>query len=497
MERASRGRSAVVAGLVTMLAAATARGQNTSYISMTGSMAAPSPSLSLYFGVPAASSLDMRTLGNGGGTNAAGQYVATGGIDSVLNLYTGAGSLLTENDDYNLPARDSRILWPGASGSYRLDMRPYSDSSLYNGKWALDVVNSAGPLAPMSLLTNGTVAIDTLVLSSDIADGATIELSGGALSVYEDLTIRSGGRFNLSGGTLQPGRIWVAGGRFDCTSGTLAWVDDYPIDVYEGGQFSFDNDLSLPAGGFLRVYIGGVASLGGNLTLAPPAGEGNYLQVNSGGQLNAPDHGLFIGGLGTGFVTVGSGGVLNAGSISLGCISGSGSGQMTVTGRDSHVSVTGSCILGTSSGTSASLSVLDAGRFEADDLSVGAALGSTGEAIVDGPSSLLKVTDRLSVAGSGTAVLNVTGGARVEAAAVYVPAFSCGHGTLSLSGTGSTLAAAEMTIVRHAGCDTSGTVHVGAATTLSVTGPLTVNGAGLIDIAGGTVHAGNLDLAGG
>src|SRR4051812_19240201 len=91
-------------GLVTCVHAQSA------FISATGTFANNTQTQDFFFSVNnGANNLSLRTWAYGGGNNAAGIGVGSGGIDSTLTLYTGGGTSIAFNDD-NSAAN------PGTSG---------------------------------------------------------------------------------------------------------------------------------------------------------------------------------------------------------------------------------------------------------------------------------------------------------------------------------------------------------------------------------------------
>src|SRR5579872_4480689 len=77
-------------------------------ISLTGSLDPNNPNdvLLYQFQVPAVSDLFFQSYGFGGGTNAAGTVIASGGFDPYLSIFVGTGpgaTFLASNDDGSCP----------------------------------------------------------------------------------------------------------------------------------------------------------------------------------------------------------------------------------------------------------------------------------------------------------------------------------------------------------------------------------------------------------
>src|SRR5689334_2211138 len=73
-----------------LLKAPIAAGQSTSFICATGTFSSPSGQFTDFnFSIPTTGSLTLRTQAYSGGTNFAGQAIASGGIDSILTFFSG------------------------------------------------------------------------------------------------------------------------------------------------------------------------------------------------------------------------------------------------------------------------------------------------------------------------------------------------------------------------------------------------------------------------
>ena len=123
---------------VLLMMALTTRAE--SYLSFTGTVTPnTNPNFEISFSVNTPDTLNARTWAYSGGTNASGEVIAPGGIDSVLHLYTGGNNFVATNDDINAPAnlRDSAITVPSATGGYQLFMSAFVGPGVNIGRGAV------------------------------------------------------------------------------------------------------------------------------------------------------------------------------------------------------------------------------------------------------------------------------------------------------------------------------------------------------------------------
>jgi hypothetical protein len=82
-------RSSLLFAVLILLFAATAAADTTSY---TGVLANSTDTYTLTFSLATAENVTVQTWGFGGGTNAAGKMIATGGFDPFIGFFSGSGS---------------------------------------------------------------------------------------------------------------------------------------------------------------------------------------------------------------------------------------------------------------------------------------------------------------------------------------------------------------------------------------------------------------------
>jgi outer membrane autotransporter protein len=184
---------------------------------------------------------------------------------------------------------------------------------------------------------------------------------------------------------------------------------------------------------------------------------------------------LVVGGLGTGALTIGSGGTVNNGVGHVGGCSGCGTGTFgTVTVSGAGATWTNSAGLAIGDSSTGQLTIANGGKVLTGSTGgfIGVRPGATGTVTVTDPGSTWNITDQLVVAGflgpaSGT--LFVQNGGAVTSTAGTIGFSSGSTGAVSVTGTGSAWTS-------------SGNVTVG----LAGTGTLTVAGGGVVNVGGGT-----------
>jgi T5SS/PEP-CTERM-associated repeat protein len=165
----------------------------------------------------------------------------------------------------------------------------------------------------------------------------------------------------------------------------------------------------------------------GNVTPAPPS---------AGGSVAGP---FLVGDTAFGQVTI-SVVPLNVtgSSITLGQ-SPNGIGIVTVSGVGS--SLTSANDINVGNAGAGNLIVSQQGQpgliSAADDMLVGIATGSTGNVFLDTLGTVANITDTIDVGQAGTGLVQVTGGARLNAAVGIIGQAASGEGTVTVSGNGS------------------------------------------------------------
>lgn len=372
--------------------APTAIGQS-AYFSLEGEFNAPGDQHNFYFDLtrPVGSSevLRFETLASSGGTNAAGDTILPGGIDSVLQLFD-SGNTPHGSDDDGGSGVDSLLTWPKTTpdplpvDSYRLNLHEFANDD--PGDWALDLVGPADAMTLTAAVPTGTSTIDSLKFGTTgagsasatlevgsgsslgggsrlyVADSGSAEMtiSGGAVSVGDEFRVWEDGTVHLSEGEIHTGSFIIeAGGTFTHDDGTLT-VDggtfDPGISTYSiGGADAADlptvrliNGATAPLGVALVVgneFQGALEIEGGSHVSDQDGWIGYYLSgdgtvtvsgTDSSGTLRSTWQNsaeLLVGTEASGILLVEDGALVTSAAAAIGVAS-SGDGTVTVRGTD-------------------------------------------------------------------------------------------------------------------------------------------------------------------
>jgi T5SS/PEP-CTERM-associated repeat protein len=182
------------------------------YFSLTGDFATVGDQHDLLFdltrAVGSTEELRFETFANGGGTNAAGDVIASGGIDSVLELFERIVPVQHGHDDDGsfTVGFDSLLSWSGvaevddvplnpeplSAGGYRLNLIEYNNDA--TGPWALDLVGPVDALVLRNHSPSGTSTINTLTAGN----GASVSFEGSyELNSGRVFKLRSGASFTI------------------------------------------------------------------------------------------------------------------------------------------------------------------------------------------------------------------------------------------------------------------------------------------------------------
>ncbi|WP_158285799.1 autotransporter outer membrane beta-barrel domain-containing protein [Pseudohoeflea suaedae] len=240
-----------------------------------------------------------------------------------------------------------------------------------------------------------------------------------------------------------------------------------PVDLDGGNVFvgvddGDDATLTIANGGELESYYGYIGLI---------AGSKGTVTVSRGGSWNA-DGAIYVGAYGEGTLNISSGGFVESYQdfvIGYGEVS---TGTVTVSGKDSRLIARNDINVGSyGEGT---LNVLNGGYVRTDDdIFVSNNIAGTGTVTVSGKGSELYAADTVVVGNYGEGTLEVLNGGDVYAnRGIYLGFYSGSNGTITVSGKGSQL-----------GSD--GGLFVGAS------------GEGRLNVLdGGTVNAAVVDVGG-
>jgi hypothetical protein len=192
----------LIAVLLAMAAAvAPAQANNISY---TGTFAHDNDVALITFSVAALSTVEIRSLSYGGGVNAAGQTIAAGGFDPIIELFNSAGLEIGHQDDAarcGKAAADpvTHMCWDVdytiklAAGTYTVSLQQWGNESVsnkladgfyYQGAQYQNYLN--GFMDDTDHKRNGLWALDLLNVSpaaatSAVPEPASLSLMGAAL----------------------------------------------------------------------------------------------------------------------------------------------------------------------------------------------------------------------------------------------------------------------------------------------------------------------------
>jgi fibronectin-binding autotransporter adhesin len=231
------------------------------------------------------------------------------------------------------------------------------------------------------------------------------------------LTVSNGAAANISGES-----IYLAVGQNAGSDGTL--------NILSGGSMTFNGVAD-----FANMRIGQSAGSIGRVTID---GAGSTLDVTNQGANTS----VVVGVSGSGTLDILAGGVMNfAGDqIGVGTFSG-GTGALTVDGAGSALNVNGDLGIG-SSFSNGSLAISNGGAVDVNAVN---GLSVVGVATVDGVGSTLSVASVAPsyswIGADGVGSLDITGGASAsfDNSNIQLGSFPGSDGTVSVSGTGSTL----------------------------------------------------------
>lgn len=288
-------------------------------------------------------------------------------------------------------------------------------------------------------LENGGSITDTVALVGGVS-GASATVTGGIWSSASGMAVGIFGNGTLaisSGGTVSTGDGGaLAIGALNGTSGTVTvsgsnsmLVSNYATDVV-GGQGSGD----------LTINGGGTANVSGTLDVGvSAAAQGTLVVTDSGSTLSVGDA-LIIGdgGTGTGMFAAGASASVSNG-LTIGN-QGGGSGTLSVTDAGTQLSADGGAAIGASGNGELDVQSGAVVLLNSGSVVIGAAQGGTGTVTVSGSNSTLSAGNGMTIGALGSGTLSVTNGAAVDAAGGITVGVSAGvSGSVSVTGAESTL----------------------------------------------------------
>jgi len=346
-------------------------------------------------------------------------------------------------------------------------------------RWAINKANKASIAQTIAFIGD----IGTISLSSDLPDLAeqrTFDLSNAV------------GTVTLKGYTLEYGTFAL---RF--SGGTMSFDDGAILSGTGSISIGYDasNSLNIENGGQVNsgiIYIG-YSGLTGAVTVD-----------GTGSKLSTGTKNLTVGYTGEGTLDVRNGGEVSGAVLNLGSNSAS-KGTVTVDGAGSKCTLSNIITVGSSSSSESVLDVTNGGEVSGKTLYIGFNLGSKGAVTVDGASSELILTSNSYVGYSGTGKLTISDDATVSinggAGTLTLGNGSSSSGTLNIgagAAAGTLLAA---TVTGGSGASTLNFNHNETSYTFSpnITGTLDLNhtGTGKTILTGATIYTGTTTVSAG
>ena len=444
---------------------------------------------------------------------------------------------------------------------------------LAGGSWALSgavSTGNAGDLGTLTVLSGGTLTLTSGLFAIGGANGAD-----GTLLINAGGTVRSTVAAQTSGNLVTIGGSGGSTGAVT-VSGAGALLDG---GLNPGGIGNIGAGMLTVANGGTASFASTNSAVAAALTAGRVTGSSASIAVTGAGSTLMASGYTYLGRAGTATLTVSAGGTFTGGSAATGTVAGysitigdgspgtdstgtpiakpdfGGSATATVTGSGSLLRSLNQIRIGYR-GTTGSLVVDNGATARADTNFVigggtdragaagtlivrngatamaggrhtitlagvvfGADAGTSGSGTVSGAGSVLDANgDRLTIGGSGTGSLSITGGGRASSgsagysdveAALSVASGLGSSGTLAITGAGSDLTVAGNAVIggnqRGAGLTVggSGTVSVtgggslriSGVTTIQVGSSLTVDGASTLTAGAITINGGAASLA--
>jgi outer membrane autotransporter protein len=367
------------------------------------------------------------TLTISNGATATAGVVQIGNAPGTIGTVTvtGTNSLLASATDIEV----------GNSGTGTLNIS--GGGHVTGDRMDIGVVGGSG-----TVTVDGANALLSLTTNLIINNGSGIADSPGSLTVTQ-------------GGSVQVGNYAVIG---DYTGSATMSVD--------ASSFQVSNELDIGGSTNFNASGPGTLSLTGGSGLAAPAIKlgGGYamssgtLTVDASTVTNTVS--ADIGEIGTGTLIVRNGGIFNGAIMAVGTQAGS-NGTVTVTDAGSSLSTTN--ILAVGYNGTGTLSVLNGASVSDTVGTLGGVSGSSGSATVDGAGSLWTNNIGLVVGNAATGdpnildILTISNGGAVSNGQTQLGALAGASGTITVTGTGSSLTSSDALVVGVAG---SGTLNI-------------------------------------
>jgi outer membrane autotransporter protein len=356
--------------------------------------------------------------------------------DTELNDGTGAVTVTGDGSRW-----DTDHLAVGFSGDGTL--------AIENGGYVWDLSAVVGMFEGVTGTVEVTGADSTWDNLGDLAIGAwgagelTISAAG---TVFATDAYIGGMPLSVIGAEDDPDHTPTGTGIVTVTGENSEFIVAAPSSLYVG--YTGDGTLNVLEGGYVESVTAGIGALPGS------TGDVTVDGVHSGeGDIPSEWHNdgsAFVGGYGTGSLTVSAGGEVHIGdTLYIGgydpeqadfvSVEGSdpdGTGDVTVTGAGSLLTVGGIETLYVGYSSTGTLSVLAGGSVESAEATIGYAAGSVGEVTVSGPDSTWTASEQ-SIGGTGQGSLTISDTGTVTTNSAILGQMVGGSGEVLVTGADS------------------------------------------------------------
>jgi T5SS/PEP-CTERM-associated repeat protein/autotransporter-associated beta strand protein len=172
-------------------------------------------------------------------------------------------------------------------------------------------------------------------------------------------------------------------------------------------------------------------------------------------------------------------------------------GNLTISGSSATITNSGNLVVGTSSGSIATLSITDGADVKASSAYVAYSADSTGSLTISGSGSTLSLSSNLYVAYYGTGDMTITDGATVKASSLTIGRYADSIGTITVSGSGSALTLSSNLIIGYSGTGDMTITDSATVTTSKIIVAYSSDSTGSLTIGGGaTVYTSQIVATG-
>lgn len=340
----------------------------------------------------------------------------------------------------------------GPTGPLGANRTLIANSQLLIGGPDGTLVIGQGGMGTLSLVDSAHVFASYLVIGNHNS-ASNLSLNGANVSMDLSYALTAGkagtGIITISNGAMLSNRLNPTTHRCATlgeSAGKTGWVNVHGLDsLWDCSGFNIDiGEVVIADAGFgvMNVTGGGaVVNDFASVTLALVAGSLAEISITSDSSWTI-DRDLIVAEAGTASLTIESGGEVSCDSAILGRLDTS-NGTMIVDGAGSVFSSPGLTVAGEGEGT---LTVRNGGAVQADTLTLTGYPGGIATVTVEGPNSRIDLQGAfgyLLVGGAGSATLDITGGASVDALETFIGDGSTGNGTVNIAGAGSTLTSVD------------------------------------------------------